>query len=63
MEVLTHGAAAEEYRGLPGSEQDAMDNAITKLRVLGIQLRYPHSSAVKGANQLRELGVDPGEIR
>lgn len=55
MEVLAHAAAAEEYRGLPEREQDAMDNAIAKLRGLGDQLRYPHSSAVKGADRLREL--------
>lgn len=37
MEVLAHAAAAEEYRGLPEREQDAMDNAIAKLRALGDQ--------------------------
>lgn len=31
MEVLVHATAAEEYRGLPEREQDAMDNAIEKL--------------------------------
>ena len=55
MEVLVHPAAAEEYRGIPEREQDAMDNAIEKLRALGEQLRYPHSSAVRGAVGLREL--------
>jgi len=55
MEVLVHPAAAEEYRGLPEREQDAMDNAIEKLSALGEQLRYPHSSAVRSAAGLREL--------
>lgn len=55
MEVLAHAAAAEEYRGLPEREQGAMDNAIAKLRALGDQLQNPHSSAVKGADRLREL--------
>ncbi len=55
MEVLVHTGAAEEYRGLPEREQDAMDNAIAKLRALGDQLGYPHSSAVKSADRLREL--------
>ncbi|GEM_PF-4092728 len=48
MEVLVHPAAAEEYRGIPEREQDAMDNAIEKLSALGEQLGYPHSSAVRG---------------
>lgn len=55
MEVLVHAGAADEYRGLPGREQEAMDNAIEKLRALGEQLRFPHSSAVKGVERLREL--------
>ena len=55
MNVLTHAGAAEEYRELPEREQDAIDNAIAKLRALGDQLGYPHSSAVKGADRLREL--------
>ncbi len=46
MDVVVQIAAAEEYRGLPGREQDAMDNAIAKLRALGERLGYPHSSAV-----------------
>ncbi len=32
-----------------------MINAETKLRALGPQLPYPHSSAVQGADRLREL--------
>lgn len=55
MEVLVHPAAAEEYWGLPDREQDAMDNAIEKLRALGERLGYPHSSGVKAAVGVREL--------
>lgn len=55
MEVLAHATAAEEYRVLSEREQDAMDNAIAKLRAMGGQLPYPHSSSVKGADRLREL--------
>ena len=63
MEVLTHAAAAEEYRNLPEHEQDAMDNAIAKLQALGEQLGYPHSSAVRGTDRLRELRPRAGRSR
>ena len=63
MEVLVGVAAAEEYRGLPQREQDGIDNAIEKLRALGDQLGYPHSSAVKGAEPLRELRPRAGRSR
>lgn len=63
MEVLLHAAAVEEYHGLPEREQDAMDNAIEKLRALGERLGYPHSSAVKGAVGLRELRPRAGRSR
>lgn len=61
--MLAHAAAAEEYQGLPEREQDAMDNAIEKLRALGQQLGYPHSSAVRGAAGLRELRPRAGRSR
>ena len=63
MEVLADAEAADEYRGLPEREQDALDNAIAKLRALGHQLGYPHSSAVKGAERLRELRPRAGRSR
>lgn len=55
MEVLAHAAAGEEYRELPEREQDAMDNAIAKLRVLGDRLPYPHSSATRSEGRFRGL--------
>jgi len=55
VEVLTHPDADDEYRALPEREQDAMDNAIEKLRTFGQQLGFPHTSAVQGAENLREL--------
>ncbi len=63
MEIIIHAAAAEEYRILPEREQDAMDNAIAKLQALGEQIGYPHSSAVKGADRLRELRPRAGRSR
>jgi hypothetical protein len=48
--------AAEQERGkLPGTERAAIDNAMEKLQNLGPQLPYPHSSAVRAADRLREL--------
>ncbi len=55
MEVLNHPDADDEYRTLPEREQDAMDNAVEKLRAFGQQLGFPHTSAVQGAENLREL--------
>jgi hypothetical protein len=47
---------AESERGqLPALEKVALINADRKLQSLGPQLPYPHSSAVKGADRLREL--------
>ena len=36
-------------------EAVAVDNAIARLELSGPTLSYPHSSAVKGADKLREL--------
>jgi hypothetical protein len=47
---------AEDERGkLPARERSAVDNAIAKLEALGPDLSYPHSSAVQGVAELREL--------
>ncbi len=40
---------------LPAVEKAALINADRKLQAFGPQLPYPHSSAVKGADRLREL--------
>lgn len=40
---------------LPAVEKAAVINADRKLQAFGPQLPYPHSSAVKGADRLREL--------
>lgn len=54
MEVLFHPDAEKELEGLPTTEKNAVANAVEKLAALGDQLRYPHSSGVKGV-RLREL--------
>lgn len=53
--VLYLPDAAGERRRLPAVEKAALINADRKLQALGPQLPYPHSSAVKGADRLREL--------
>lgn len=53
--VVDHPEAEPEYEGLDSREALAVDNAIEKLKNAGPQLGYPHSSAVKGADKLREL--------
>ncbi len=54
MEIAYLAAAIEELKALPRGEQAAMLNALGKLREIGDQLPYPHSSQVKGT-RLREL--------
>ena len=54
-EVLYLPAAEQERRKLPGTGRAATDNAVEKLQNLGPTASYPHSSAVRGADRLREL--------
>lgn len=53
--VLNHPDAEGEYAKLDARESVAVDNAIAKLKALGPKLPFPHSSAVKGYDKLREL--------
>ena len=48
-------AAAGEREALVPKEKAALINAEAKLAALGPRLPYPHSSAVHGADRLREL--------
>jgi len=48
-------AIAERETLLVAKEKAALINADAKLQALGPRLPYPHSSAVAGANRLREL--------
>ena len=54
IDVRLHADARKELDALPGEEFKVIANAIEKLKQLGDQLAYPHSSAVKGTN-IREL--------
>ncbi len=47
--------AAVEREALVPRERAALANAEAKLAALGPALPYPHSSAVRGADRLREL--------
>jgi|SRR5215469_5203075 len=48
-------AAEQERAALPKAERAALINADAKLGVYGPQLGYPHTSAVREADRLREL--------
>jgi hypothetical protein len=47
--------AEQERTALPKAERAALINADAKLGVFGPQLGYPHTSAVRHADRLREL--------
>lgn len=53
--VYWHPEAEPERAELPANERVALDNCVAKLAQFGPQLPYPHSSAVKNADRLREL--------
>ncbi|MDO5617766.1 type II toxin-antitoxin system RelE/ParE family toxin [Kocuria sp.] len=53
--VVDHPDAEGEHANLDAREAVAVDNAIAKLEQSGPSLPFPHSSAVKGADKLREL--------
>ncbi len=53
--TVIHPDAEEELNRLPHREATAVINALDKLRELGPNLPFPHSSNVQGADDLREL--------
>ena len=53
--VLFHPDAEDERRVLPARERVALDNAVEKLKEIGPTLGYPHTSDVRGADDIREL--------
>jgi len=53
--VLYVPEAEVERVALAAGEKAALINADSKLAALGPKLPYPHSSAVRGADRLREL--------
>jgi hypothetical protein len=60
-ETLLVDEAVREIGSLEAREREAMENAVKKLQVLGPQLGYPHSSALRGAENLRELRPRAGK--
>lgn len=56
MWVVAYLPEAEQERSvMPKAERAALINADAKLGAYGSQLGYPHTSAVRGAEGLREL--------
>jgi hypothetical protein len=55
VDVIVLPEADDERRSLARNERLALDNAIEKLKAIGDQLDYPHSSNVRCAQRLREL--------
>ena len=56
MRTVAHlPEAAQERATLPKAERAALITADAKLSAYGLQLGYPHTSAVRGADRLREL--------
>lgn len=53
--VYIHPQAEAELRRIPAAERVAVLNAVEKLEALGPDLGYPHSSAVRDADRLREV--------
>ena len=47
--------ALQERERLPARERQPLYNATVKLQMIGPALGYPHTSAVQGVSQLREL--------
>jgi hypothetical protein len=54
-EVLIHPEAQKELGKLSAREKAAVVGAMEKLRAIGPDLPYPHSSNVQAASDLREL--------
>ncbi|HEV7450520.1 MAG: type II toxin-antitoxin system RelE/ParE family toxin [Pseudonocardiaceae bacterium] len=59
-QVVFTDEARQEFNQLPAREQSAMIHALDKLAAEGPALPYPHSSAVQGADRLRELRLRAG---
>jgi hypothetical protein len=62
-EVLYLAEAERERSQLAKADIAALINADAKLRALGPRLGYPHTSAVRGHEELRELRPRAGRSR
>lgn len=64
VEVILTDEAAAWYADLEESARDMVGRAIERLALLGVRLRFPHSSEVKGSHYpIRELRVGGQPIR
>ena len=55
MKVRYHPEAEQELVALSPNERVAILSSVEKLKALGDQLPFPHSSEIRGAKKLREL--------
>jgi hypothetical protein len=62
-QVVYHPEAEMEYHALPAGDRSAVDNAVRKLEMYGPTLPYPHQSAVRGSESIRELRPRGGRSR
>jgi hypothetical protein len=61
-EVIYTDEFGDWFESLSAEEEKAIVNVVRKLEVLGLQLGYPHSSAIEGAPvAFRELRPKGGE--
>jgi hypothetical protein len=61
--VVYHPEAEMEYHALSTADRNAVDNAVRKLEMYGPTLPYPHQSAVKSSESIRELRPRGGRSR
>jgi hypothetical protein len=63
VEVRLLAEAQDEFASLPAAERQAAQRAMRKLGDSGIRSGFPHTSAVRDADRLRELRPRAGRSR
>jgi len=58
-----HPDAVAELAAVPAADRVSLDHVMLKLRELGPALPFPHSSAIRDADRLRELRPRAGRSR
>lgn len=61
--VVVHPDAVAELAAVPSVDRLSLDHAMLKLRELGPALPFPHSSAIRGGDRIRELRPRAGRSR
>jgi hypothetical protein len=60
---VVHPKAVVELATIPSGDRASLDHAMRKLRELGPALPFPHSSAIRDADRIRELRPRAGRSR